>query len=66
VQADARPVVLAGTALFLLGFVGLLPFWGWLGTHHHRVWIETALAGWLLGLVGLLMLAKHRRAGRTR
>lgn len=65
VQADPRPVVAVGTALFLLGFVVLLPFYGWLGEHHHRVWLWTCLAGWLLGIVGLVLVRKHRREGRA-
>lgn len=66
VQTDSKPVVLVGTVLFLVAFLVLLPFWNWLGAHGHRIWLETALAGWLLGLVGLPLLAKHRRDGRTR
>ncbi len=65
-QTDPRPVVAVGTALFFLGFVVLLPFYGPLGEHHHRVWLWTCLAGWLLGLAGWVLMAKHRREGRTR
>jgi Protein of unknown function (DUF2530) len=65
VPTDPRPVVLAGTVLFFLGFVVLLPFYGWLGEHHHRIWLETCLAGWLLGLAGWLLTVKHRREGRV-
>jgi hypothetical protein len=65
VRIDARKVVLAGTALWLLGFVVLLPFWSWLGRHDHRVWLWTCLAGGVLGLLGYLLMAKHRREGRT-
>lgn len=65
VQSNPRPIVAAGTALFFAAFVVLLPFWSWLGTHHHRIWLWTALAGWLLGVVGWLLMGKHRREGRT-
>jgi hypothetical protein len=65
VQTDPRPIVVVGTALFFIGFVVLLPFYSWLGTHHHRVWLWTCLAGWLLGLVGWTLMRKHRREGRT-
>jgi MFS family permease len=59
-------VIVAGTAAFFLAFVVLLPFWGWLGDHGHRVWLWTSLAGWLLGLVGMALFTKHRREGRAR
>jgi MFS family permease len=65
-QVPARPVIVAGTAAFFLAFVVLLPFWGWLGDHGHRVWLWTSLAGWLLGLVGMALFTKHRREGRAR
>jgi hypothetical protein len=65
VQIDARRVVLAGTALWFVGFVALLPFWTWLGEHDHRVWLWTCLAGALLGLFGYTLMGKHRREGRT-
>jgi hypothetical protein len=65
VRLDARKVVIAGTGLWLLGFLVLLPFWGWLGRHDHRVWLWTCLAGAVLGLVGYALMAKHRREGRA-
>jgi H+/Cl- antiporter ClcA len=64
-QPNPRPVVAVGTALFFLGFVVLLPFYNWLGEHHHRDWLWTCLAGWLLGLAGWALMRKHRREGRT-
>jgi hypothetical protein len=60
----AWPVVLAGTSMFLLTFLVLLPFWSWLGTHGHRVWLWTALAGTVLGLLGMPLLRKHSGEGR--
>jgi uncharacterized membrane protein YfcA len=64
-QTDPRPIVAVGTALFFVAFVALLPFYSWLGEHHHRDWLWTALAGWLLGIVGWTLMRRHRRAGRT-
>ena len=64
-QTDPRPIVAIGTALFFVAFVAMLPFYSWLGEHHHRDWLWTALAGWLLGLVGWTLMRRHRREGRT-
>jgi hypothetical protein len=61
---DARPVVLTGTAVFFVTFVVLLPFWSWLGEHGHRVWLWTALAGWVLGVLSLPLIRKHTGEGR--
>ena len=66
VQVDSRRVVLIGTALWFVAFVALLPFYDWLGRHGHRIWLWTSLAGWILGLVGLVLVRKHRGEGRTR
>ncbi|GAB2470006.1 DUF2530 domain-containing protein [Jatrophihabitans fulvus] len=65
VRLESRRIVAAGTALFFLAFVALLPFWGWLGRHDHRIWLWTALAGWLLGLLGYAIMTRHRARGRT-
>ena len=53
------------TALYFLGFVVLLPCYHWLGAHHHRVWLWTCLAGWVLGLIGSAIMLRHRAEGRT-
>lgn len=65
VQMNARRIVAVGTALFFVAFVALLPFWGWLGRHDHRIWLWTSLAGWLLGLAGYAIMTRHRAMGRT-
>jgi uncharacterized protein DUF2530 len=61
---DAHRVLLAGTAAFGLAFLVLLPFWSWLGEHQHRVWLWTALAGTVLGLLALPLVRKHSGEGR--
>jgi Protein of unknown function (DUF2530) len=63
-----------GTALWLLGFLGLLPFWGTLQDSGRTWWLWTCLAGFGLGLCGLeycrrrrkerAALQARRRAGR--
>jgi hypothetical protein len=65
VQINTRRIVAIGTGLWLLAFVALLPCYSWLGHHHHRIWLWTALAGWLLGLLGYALVSRHRRGGRT-
>jgi hypothetical protein len=65
VQINARRIVAIGTALWFAAFVVLLPFYGWLGRHDHRVWLWTCLAGWILGLVGYSIMRRHRAEGRT-
>jgi len=62
---NARRIVAVGTVLWFVAFVVLLPFYGWLGRHDHRLWLWTCLAGWLLGLAGSLLMLRHRRLGRT-
>jgi hypothetical protein len=63
-HVNARSVLLVGTALFAVAFLALLPFWAWLGTHGHRVWLWTALAGAVLGLLALPLVRKHAGEGR--
>lgn len=65
VQINTRRIVAVGTALFFVAFVVLLPFYGWLGRHGHRVWLWTALAGAILGLMGYAIMLRHRAEGRT-
>lgn len=65
VQIKARRIVLIGTVAWFVAFVVLLPCYNWLGHHDHRVWLWTCLAGWVLGLIGLAIMTRHRRAGRT-
>jgi hypothetical protein len=65
VQINARRIVAIGTLLWFVAFVALLPFYGWLGDHGHRIWLWTCLAGWILGLIGSAIMMRHRRIGRT-
>jgi Mg2+/citrate symporter len=65
VQMNTRRIVAVGTGLFFLAFVALLPFYGWLGDHHHRIWLWTALSGGVLGIIGWAIMLRHRRLGRT-
>jgi hypothetical protein len=64
-QMNTRRIVAVGTGLFFLAFLALLPFYRWLGEHHHRVWLWTCLAGALLGIAGWSIMVKHKHEGRT-
>lgn len=64
-QVNTRRIVAFGTAIWFAAFVVLLPFYGWLGDHGHRVWLWTCLAGWVLGLIGLAIATRHHRTGRS-
>jgi Protein of unknown function (DUF2530) len=65
VQVDSARVVAAGTALWALAALCLLPFYSALGRSGHRIWLWTCLAGVALGVVGLLIIRRHRGLGRT-
>ncbi|HET6876962.1 MAG TPA: DUF2530 domain-containing protein [Jatrophihabitans sp.] len=65
VQMNAQRIVTIGTILWFVAFVALLPFYDWLGRHDHRIWLWTCLAGWVLGIIGSLLMMRHRREGRT-
>lgn len=65
VQINARRIVMIGTAIYFVAFLVLLPFYGWLGRHDHRVWLWTCLAGAVLGVLGYLIMRRHRDEGRT-
>ena len=64
-QVNTRRLITIGTALWFVAFLVLLPFYSWLGDHGHRIWLWTSLAGWVLGLVGLAIMSRHRRSGRN-
>lgn len=65
VQMNARRIVAAGTLIWFVAFVALLPFYGWLGRHDHRLWLWSCLAGTALGVLGWSLMTRHRRMGRT-
>jgi Protein of unknown function (DUF2530) len=65
VKINSVPIIATGTALWFIGFVVLLPFYRTLGAHHHRIWLWTCLAGFILGFAGYLLMRKHRDEGRT-
>ncbi len=58
---NASTVIVIGTALWCAGFVVLLFFAGRLADGGRLVWLWTALAGWVLGLLGLWIAARQQR-----
>lgn len=68
VETDTGRILQVGTAAFTLAAVVLVVLWftapAWSRGHDSWVWI--AVAGALLGLVGLVIVGRHRRLGRTR
>ncbi|MET1037329.1 MAG: DUF2530 domain-containing protein [Aeromicrobium sp.] len=50
-----------GTALWLVAFLGLLPFYGRLEESGHLWWLWTCLAGFGLGLFGLEYCRRRRK-----
>lgn len=65
-RVDAVRIVALGTALWFVLFVVALCLLGWLRGHDHLWWLWTALAGWLLGLLGLSVTLRRRSRLRRR
>lgn len=51
-----------GTAIWLIGFIALLPFYGRLEDSGNEWWLWTCLAGFGLGLFGLDHCRRRRKA----
>ena len=58
---NANRVIIAGTALWFVAFVVLLVLSGRLAESGQLVWLWTALAGWVLGLLGLFVATRQQR-----
>lgn len=61
-DVDGVRTVAVGTALWLVGFVMLLPFIGRLEEDGHLWWLWTCLAGFGLGLTGWDFCRRRRKA----
>ncbi len=64
-DVDGVRTVEVGTALWLLGFLALLPFYGELSAQGRTWWLWTALTGFGLGLLGLEYCRRRRQARDT-
>jgi hypothetical protein len=60
------PFALAGMAAFLVAGLILLLFRGWLSDHGHTNWLWICLAGFLIGIPGLLTMLRHDANRRRR
>lgn len=61
-DVDGVRTVEVGSALWLIAFVGMLPFYGRLEEDGHLWWLWTCLAGFGLGLIGLEYCRRLRKA----
>lgn len=61
-DVDGVRTVEVGSALWLIAFVGLLPFYGRLQDDGRLWWLWTCLAGFGLGLIGLEYCRRRRRS----
>lgn len=64
-DVDGVRTVEVGSALWLLGFLALLPFYGRLEQDGNLWWLWTCLAGFGLGLFGLEYCRRRRRTRRA-
>lgn len=62
--AGLAHVIIPGTALWFVALVVLLVAIPTLQAHDAMLWLWTALAGWLLGFVGLAIYGWQRAAAR--
>ena len=61
-DVDGVRTVEVGSALWLIAFVALLPFYGRLEESGRLWWLWTCLAGFGLGLIGLEFCRRRRKA----
>ena len=61
-DVDGIRTVEVGSALWLIAFLALLPFYGRLQESGHLWWLWTCLAGFGFGLIGLEYCRRRRRA----
>ena len=63
-DTDAVPVVVAGTILWGIGLLVLLPFTSRLLRDDHGWWLGMCVTGFVLGLVGIRYTKRQQARGR--
>lgn len=63
-EGNVTATVVTGIAIWLVLFLGQLPFYSWFSDHGHTWWIWTCAAGAGLGCVGLWYVRKREAAIR--
>ena len=58
-------VVTVGTALFGVVSVAMAFGYDWLAAHGHTSWLHISVAGFILGLIGLMYCWNRRRRRRA-
>jgi len=64
-DVDGVRTLAVGTALWLVAFLLLLPFYGRLHDSHHLWWLWTCLAGFGLGIIGWDYCRRRRNRRRA-
>lgn len=64
-DVNATTVIVIGTVAWFVGFAVLLFFAGRLADDGRLVWLWTALAGGVLGLLGLWIATRQQRRRRN-
>ena len=64
-DVDGLAVVSVGTAIFGLVSVVFAFAYDWLAARDHTSWLQVSVAGFVLGLIGLMDCWRRRRRRRT-
>ena len=63
-RSNLGHIVVPGTVIWLVGFLVLLFLIPTLRQHDQMIYLWTALAGWILGVIGLAIYAWQRWSAR--
>ena len=63
-EGNIVATVVTGTLVWLVLFLGQLPFYGWYADGGHEWWIWTCAAGAGLGVIGIWYVRRREAAAR--